>query len=90
MTYTLEEAQQHFLEILEKISAGHRVVIQENGQDIAEIMPLNSPAYSDPTEQALFELERQGIISMSKAPREELAPLVEKPGALERFLESRR
>ncbi|HEX6902812.1 MAG TPA: hypothetical protein VF789_24065 [Thermoanaerobaculia bacterium] len=66
MVYTLEEAQRNFVEILEKIRSGHRVVIQENGEDFAEIMPLNPPVASDSTEQAYFELERQGILSMSK------------------------
>lgn len=69
MVYTLEEAQRNFVEILEKIRAGHRVVIQENGEDFAEIMPLNPPVYSDSIEQDFFELERREIISMSTEPR---------------------
>lgn len=89
-TYTIEEAEKKFEEILAKIRAGHRVLLVDEVGDLAEIRPLKSMARGDSERDVLRQLEADGVISRPVEPRGELGPVIEKPGALARFLESRR
>ncbi|HSK77103.1 MAG TPA: hypothetical protein VLQ45_11640 [Thermoanaerobaculia bacterium] len=90
-TYTIEEAEKNFEEILRKIRAGHRVLLVDEVGDFAEIRPLAPRALSgDPVEDALRELEEEGILSSPAVrPEGEITPIAVVPGALARFLASR-
>lgn len=86
-TYTTREAEARFGEILRKVRMGERVVLVEEGKGVAEIRPVESEASS---EVALRELIGEGTIIPAEAPRQKFVPAGRSPGALARFLESRR
>ena len=88
--YSVQELAGKLEEILGRIRAGEMVVLTQEGEGIAVIRPVRLPAKTgDPVEDALRELVAEGILSPSTEPRGELTPIVEAPGALARFLESR-
>jgi antitoxin (DNA-binding transcriptional repressor) of toxin-antitoxin stability system len=84
-TYTTGEAETKLSEILRKVKKGETVVLLEDGEAVAEIRPLEMSI-----EATFRELQDEGILSLPTEPRGELTPLAIKPGALARFLESRR
>lgn len=84
-TYSTQEAQTSLNEILEKVKAGERIVISDEGEEVAEILPILK--LSD--DEALRELEEQGIISPPGKPPRDFTPLAELPGTLAWFLENR-
>ena len=97
MTYTVKEAQERLSEILQKVRDGERVVISDEGQDVAEIRALRKPVDPD---DPLRELVEEGIISPAVEPRPSLEEVLQEleelwrtnppqPGGLARFLESR-
>jgi antitoxin (DNA-binding transcriptional repressor) of toxin-antitoxin stability system len=83
-TYTTREAEASFGEILHKVRLGERVVLVEEGKGVAEIRPVEGEAF------ALRELIDDGTIIPAEAPRQKFVPAGKSPGALARFLESRR
>ncbi|MEX2146900.1 MAG: type II toxin-antitoxin system prevent-host-death family antitoxin [Candidatus Rokuibacteriota bacterium] len=86
-TYSTYEAKAKFSEVMRKVRAGQRVVIAYRGEEIAEIRPLERTASLDKT---LSRLEDRGVLSRRATPgRPGLRPVIRKPGALKRFLESR-
>jgi prevent-host-death family protein len=85
MTFSVQEALEHFSEILHKARSGERVVIVEGGREVVEILGLPEPSM----EEEYRKLVEEGVIIPSTEPRGELAPIVEDPGALARFLETR-
>ena len=93
MPYTAKEAAEKLPEILERVKAGEPVLLTENGEQIAEIRPVDEHALegleSSSEEAILRELEERGILESPTGPREELGPIAKRPGALARFLESR-
>jgi antitoxin (DNA-binding transcriptional repressor) of toxin-antitoxin stability system len=91
MTYTIQEAERKFEEILWKIRAGERILLVDEIGDLAEIRPIAKRALSvDPVEDALRELEEEGILSSPAVrPEGEITPIAFVPGALARFLASR-
>ncbi len=86
-TYSTYEAKAKFSEVIRKVRAGRRIVIAYRGEEIAEILPLEG--HRQRLEKSLRRLEDQGILSRARKPTGALKPLVKKPGALARFLESR-
>jgi len=68
------------------------VVLVEEGKDVAEIRPLpqEEDRQAPSVEEALRELEEQGIILPAATPRQPFVPAGKRLGALARFLESRR
>ena len=86
-TYSTYEAKAKFSEILRKVRAGQRVVITYRGEEIAEIRPIETNG--DRLDKSLKRLEDQGLLSRARTPTGPLKPLVKKPGALARFLDSR-
>ena len=97
MTYTVQEAQERLSEILQKVRDGERVVISDEGQDVAEIRAVRRPVDPDDPFRDLVE---EGIISPAIEPRpslEEVRRELEelwrrhppKPGGLARFLKYR-
>jgi antitoxin (DNA-binding transcriptional repressor) of toxin-antitoxin stability system len=100
MTYSVQDAKKHLGEILEKVRSGERVMLSEQGQDVAEIRAIGPLRESVSMEEALHQLEEEGIISPASERRpslEEIRRELEeswslnppKPGGLARFLESR-
>jgi len=86
-TYSTYEAKARFSEIIRKVRAGQRIIISHRGQEVAEIRPLE-PRDPDLTSR-LAHLEEEGVVGRRGAPARRLRPLARKPGALNRFLESR-
>lgn len=98
MTYTVQQARERLSEILQKVQDGERVVISDEGKDVAEIRAVKERPVS--LEDKLRELEAEGIISPAVEPRPSLEEVLQeleelwrtnppKPGGLARFLESR-
>jgi prevent-host-death family protein len=97
MTYSVQDAREHLGEILEKVRSGERVLISEEGHEVAEIRSIERPTS---TEEVLRRLEAEGIISPPSQDRPSLEEVLReleenwrinppKPGGLKRFLESR-
>lgn len=86
-TYSTYEAKARFSEVIRKVRMGQRIVIAYRGEDIAEIVPIDSsrPAI----EQVLERLEDEGVVSRARKPASKMKPVAKRPGALKRFLESR-
>ena len=90
--YSTQEAAAKLEEILAKVRGGEKVVLSDQGEDVAEIRPIRRRASTgDPQEDAYWQLVDEGILVPAEAkPGEgELTPVVEKPGALARFLADR-
>jgi prevent-host-death family protein len=100
MTYSVHDARKHFGELLERVRSGERVVISEQGREVAEVRSLRAVAAPVSTEEAFRQLEEEGIISPASEHLPSLAEVLgeleqewrldpPKPGGLKRFLESR-
>lgn len=85
--YSTYEAKARFSEVLRKVRSGKRVRITYRGQEVAEIGPIEPNQGT--TEDAMRRLEEAGILDPRPPVRAMLTPLVRRPGALERFLDSR-
>jgi antitoxin (DNA-binding transcriptional repressor) of toxin-antitoxin stability system len=85
MTYAAEEIATGLVEILGRVKAGERVVISEEGEEVAELLPLQASV----EDASLQDLIEQGIITPPGAPPLDFAPLAELPGTLAWFLENR-
>jgi prevent-host-death family protein len=85
-SYSTYEAKARFSEILRKVRAGKSVTISYRGREVAEIRPIYD---AGDVSRALLEMEEEGVVSRSAAPAGRLEPIVNKPGSLQRFLESR-
>ncbi|MBI3998870.1 MAG: type II toxin-antitoxin system prevent-host-death family antitoxin [Armatimonadetes bacterium] len=81
------EAKARLSEIIRKVRAGQRVIIAYRGQEVAEIRPIHPSDES--LESRIARLEAEGVLSRPGSPTGPLRPVVKKPGALARFLESR-
>jgi len=86
MTYSAQEARERFSDLLEKARSGERIVIVEDGREVAEILGLPDASSMEERYQKLVE---EGVIIPASGPRKKLAPIVNDPGALARFLKSR-
>ena len=84
--YSTYEAKARFSEVLRKVRSGKRVRITYRGQEVAEIAPIEP---EPGTEDTMRRLEEAGILDPRPPTRATLSPLVRRPGALERFLDSR-
>jgi len=90
--YSVQEASAKLEEILAKVRGGEKVVLSDQGEDIAEIRPIRRRASTgDPQEDAYWQLVDEGLLEPAEAkPGEgELTPVAVKPGALARFLVDR-
>ena len=85
-TYSTYEAKARFSEIIRKVRQGKHVYISYRGREVAEIRPLQK---KESLEERLRRLEERGVIGPRTTPKGKLEPIVDRPGALERFLESR-
>lgn len=85
-TYSTYEAKARFSDILRRVREGQHVTITYRGEAVAEIRPIYR---TDQDDRVLRGLEDEGVLSRPVAPSGRLEPTTRKPGALERFLESR-
>ena len=85
--YSAYEAKAKFSEMIRRVRAGQRVIIAYRGREVAEISPVERGGSG--LEQSLERLEDLGVVSRGASPARRLKRLVKRPGALERFLESR-
>lgn len=85
--YSTYEAKTQFSEILRKVRAGQSVLVSYHGRTVAEIRPIEE---AQTLEQRFERLKAQGLLIPPREPRRtKLQPIVRRPGALKRFLESR-
>jgi len=85
--YSTYEAKTRFSEILRKVREGQSVFVSYHGRPVAEIRPV---AEEETFEQRLDRLEAEGLlVSPKHPPRAKMRPVVRRPGALKRFLDSR-
>lgn len=84
--YSTYEAKARFSEILRKVRGGESVYVTYRGKEVAEIKPIEQPQSS---EEILEQLRREGILSGPAERRGRLEPVARRPGALQRFLDSR-
>ena len=85
--YSTYEAKSRFSEILRKVRAGQRIIISSRGEEIAEIRPIQSGPSG--LGDHFRRLEEKGLVQRGARPARKPGPLMRKPGALKRFLESR-
>ena len=85
-SYSTYDAKSKFSELLRKVRAGRRIRITYRGRDVAESSPVGEPDTMDDT---VRRLEEDGVLGRAPSTRTPLVPLDRRPGALERFLDSR-
>lgn len=85
--YSTYEAKAHFSDILRQVRDGHRVRISYRGEEVAEIAPIERQAES--FDERLADLVRDGVVVPAKRKPGPLRPITDRPGGLQRFLESR-
>jgi len=87
--YSTADAKARFSEVIRRVRGGNRVVVTWRGEHVAEIRPVETS--EGRLGRRVRALELLGVIQRASVrPREvDLAPLAPRPGALERFLESR-
>ncbi len=87
-TYSTYEAKARLSELLNRVRKGDVVTITHRGEPIAEVSPITSAAAS--LDRRIDELRRKGILSVATGPvKGSFKKLAKKPGALQRFLDSR-
>ena len=84
--YSTYEAKARFSEILRKVRDGESVYISYRGKEVAEIRPVREETT---IEERLERLEQRGIVTPRAPEPTQLRPLIRRPGALQRFLDSR-
>lgn len=85
--YSTYEAKAHFSDILRQVREGHRVRISYRGEEVAEIGPIERGAQS--LDERLTDLEREGVLVPAERTPGALRPIADRPGGLQRFLETR-
>ncbi len=85
-TYSTYEAKAKFSEILRRVRAGETVRVSYRGEEVAEIRPVEK---KDDVEARIERLREVGILTGPAPRRGELKPIARRPGALQRFLDSR-
>lgn len=84
-TYSTYQAKARFSELIQRVRAGHRVIITHRGKVVAE---LRAAAAAEP-DAALKELEASGVLHPPDSANRVLQPIHRRRGALKRFLASR-
>lgn len=98
--FPIQEAREKFDEIVQNARAGERVVITDDGEEIAEVWKIRGAVKPGSTEETLRRLEEEGVISRAPENRPSLEEVLHeleegwkenppKPGGLARFLASR-
>ena len=84
-TYSTYEAKARFSEVLRKVRAGQCIRITFHGKEVAEIRPISDLGLDG----RLEDLEQSGRLHRHHQIAGSWSPLVQRPGALKRFLEER-
>jgi prevent-host-death family protein len=85
--YSTYEAKAHFSDILRQVREGQRIRISYRGEVVAEIGPIERRG--ETLDERLADLERQGVLLSAERTPGALRPIADRPGGLQRFLESR-
>ncbi len=86
--YSTSEAKARFSELIRKVRAGQRVTITYRGQEVAEVRPI-APVNTS-LEDRMRDFEGRGVLKVASLPRKPLSKPIPSPGALARFLDTRR
>ena len=85
--YSVYEAKTKLSEILRQVKQNRPVIITERGREMARVVPISGDAS---IERRLEDLVAAGILSPKPAgSRAGIRPVARRPGALNRFIESR-
>ena len=84
-SYSTYDAKAHFSELLRKVRNGRAVTITYRGEPVAELRPIERHGG---TEGRIDRLAERGLVT-PRPERRTLAPIVRRPGALQRFLDER-
>lgn len=86
-TYSVYDAKARFSEILRAVGRHRRVVITSRGKPVAEVIPYVDR--SETLHERLDRLEAGGLVEAPTGDPSVIVPLIQRPGALARFLEDR-
>jgi len=84
--YSTYEAKARFSEVIRKVRAGKRVIVEYHGEPVAEILPIT--AAPEPFDRRVAALERAGVIAPGPGGSS-YRPAARRAGALKRFLSER-
>ena len=89
--YSLYEAKAKLSALVKQVREGQSVVITVHGEPVAELRPYEAPQPATSLESRIRELEARGAVlpARNEASRKSIAPIVNRPGALKRFLQER-
>ncbi|MDE2753474.1 MAG: type II toxin-antitoxin system prevent-host-death family antitoxin [Gemmatimonadota bacterium] len=88
VVYSTYEARARFSDVLRLVREGTTVTVSYRGDPVAEIRPIEKAAGT--VEEHFARLEKRGILVPARTTRKPLKAGAPKPGALARFLASRR
>jgi len=84
--YPIHEAKAKLSEILRRVKQGRSVTISDRGKEVARVVPVALPQSLD---KRLDVLRRDGVLAAAQREPSAIQPIVRRPGALRRFLDSR-
>lgn len=87
LSYSIYNAKAKFSEVIRLAKANKRVLITERGTPVAEVIPCKEKV--ETFEERLARLEKEGVVIPASNASRIFKPVVKRPGALKRFLESR-
>lgn len=85
--YPVHEAKAKLSELLRSVKRGRTVTISEHGREIARVVPIRA---TTDLPSRLERLEREGVMLPAAGAVTDVRPLLRKPGALRRFLSTRK
>ncbi len=85
--YSIYDAKARFSELIRRVREGRTVLVSYRGEPVAEIRPIEDAG--DDLARRLNMLEGLGILVRESKRADELRPVAQKPGALQRFLDER-
>jgi len=84
--YPVYEAKAKLSELLRRVKRGRSVTISDRGTEVARIVPVQA---ARDLGARLERFEREGVVVPPQGSPDAVRPIVRKPGALRRFLDSR-
>ena len=85
--YSIYDAKARFSELIRRVREGRTVLVSYRGEPVAEIRPIQDAG--DDLARRLNMLEGLGILVRESERADELRPIAQRPGALQRFLDER-
>ncbi len=85
--YSIYDAKARFSELIRTVREGRTVLVSYRGEPVAEIRPIQHGG--DDLARRLNMLEGLGILVRESERADELRPVAQRPGALQRFLDER-